>query len=431
MTPENGSGNEAGLPTITEFVGPTTDAGTFLRWNPEPIESLLTGEGRIRGVRVAIIAAESGRLRGQAGIAVADGIVAAIEQATLKSLPLVACPSPGGPAEDEGEPVFLSTVKIVAATARHRAQRLPYLVYLRQGSTAGFPASWSSLGQVTFTEPDSRSDDESDDAPDAHDSEDTDGADGYVSLQELPDTLERVIAILDGRRAETPTALSEPFAGVTPSRDEALSRARQRNRPGTMALLRHGANNAILLKGSPLVSGRSSLVLALARFGQLPCVLLGQDRRVPAGGRALGAASLSVFRRALRLAEDWGLPLVTVIDSPANVASGYITDDGQAGETTRALADLVMQPTARLSVIMGEGLGEASLALLPADRILAAENGWLSPSSQATGLGSPALLAQGQIDWIVPEFPDAAWEPQAFCARIGWSLEHCLAELGG
>jgi acetyl-CoA carboxylase alpha subunit len=428
MTPETGPGNEAGQTTAEEFIGILTDAGTFLGWNPEPIESLLTGEGRIRGGRVAIIVAESGQLTSEAGNVV-DGMVAAIDQAIIKRLPLLACPGPGDSAGNEGEPAFLSTVRIVAALARHRALHLPLIVYLRRGSVQATPPAWSSLAQITFIEPN---------PPVAADAaatesaaaEDEDGTDGRVSVQQLPDTLERVLAILDGRGPDGPTSHSEGFAGVTPSRDDALSRARQRNRPGMMALLRHGASNAILLRGRAAAPGRSTLVLALARFGEMSCIVLGQDRRVRGGGQALDSASLDGLRRAMRLAEDLGLPLVTVIDSPAHVATSLHAGEAQVGQTALALAELVMMPGVRVAVIMGEGMGEAALALLPADRILAAENGWLSPSSEATGLGSPALLAQGEIDWIVPEFPDAAWEPQAFCARIGWSVEHFLAELG-
>lgn len=423
-----------------------TDEATFLAWNPVPIESLLTGEGRIRGIRVAIIVAESAGFQGEAGSALADGIVAAIGQATVKGLPLLCCTSPRGVQEQAGEPALLATVRIVTAIARHRAQRLPMLGYLRRAGAPGLWPSWSSLAQVSFIEPgpsaaaddpsgvDARSGATGQVAPDSGVGQHTDvdyGTDGQVGIQQLPDTLERVLTILDGRRPDEPTAHSESFAGVTPSRTDALARARQRNRPGSMALLRHGASNAILLRGQPASSSRPALILALARFGEMSCIVLGQDRRVRCGEEGLDAVSLGVLRRAMRLALDLALPLVTVVDSPMNEETGIQTAEVQPGENALAVAELVMLPTPRVSVIMGEGTGEAALALLPADRIFAAENGWLSPTAGASGLGSQALLANGRIDWIVPEFPDAAWEPQAFCARIGWSLEHFLAELGG
>jgi acetyl-CoA carboxylase carboxyl transferase subunit beta len=47
----------------------------------------------------------------------------------------------------------------------------------------------------------------------------------------------------------------------------------------------------------------------------------------------------------------------------------------------------------------------------------------------AQGIGAAALLADGIVDWVVPEMPDAAEEPAAFCERVSRSLEFFLTEL--
>ena len=39
------------------------------------------------------------------------------------------------------------------------------------------------------------------------------------------------------------------------------------------------------------------------------------------------------------------------------------------------------------------------------------------------------LLADGIIDRIVPEYPDAAEEPEAFCRRMGQAIAHEIVEL--
>ena len=39
------------------------------------------------------------------------------------------------------------------------------------------------------------------------------------------------------------------------------------------------------------------------------------------------------------------------------------------------------------------------------------------------------LHASGVVDRIIPEHPDAAEEPEAFCRRVGATLEHELAGL--
>ena len=116
-------------------------------------------------------------------------------------------------------------------------------------------------------------------------------------------------------------------------------------------------------------------ILALARIGGYPCVLAAQDRHGPPPG----PAALRVTRRGIHLAAGLGLPLVTVIDTPGAELSPEAEQDGLAGEIAHCLADLMALGTPTVSVLLGQGTGGAALALLPADRILAAEHAWLAP----------------------------------------------------
>jgi acetyl-CoA carboxylase alpha subunit len=101
-------------------------------------------------------------------------------------------------------------------------------------------------------------------------------------------------------------------------------------------------------------------------------------------------------------------------------------------------------------VLLGEGTGGAALALLPADRVLCARHAWLSPlppegasaivhrtvdhaaeMADVQGVRSADLLRNGIVDRVVPEHPDAADEPAAFCARVAAALERELIGLLG
>jgi len=101
-----------------------------------------------------------------------------------------------------------------------------------------------------------------------------------------------------------------------------------------------------------------------------------------------------------------------------------------------------------LTVLLGQGTGGGALALLPADRVVAAQHGWLSPlppegasaivhrstqyaadMARAQGVRSSDLKAAGIVDRVVAERPDAADEPQAFCERLGEVLRQELVEL--
>jgi acyl-CoA carboxylase subunit beta len=101
-----------------------------------------------------------------------------------------------------------------------------------------------------------------------------------------------------------------------------------------------------------------------------------------------------------------------------------------------------------VSVLLGQGTGGGALALVPADRILTAQHGWLSPlppegasailyhdtghaadMAAKQGVRSADLLAHGVVDRVIPEYPHAAVEPEQFCLRVGAALRDELAAM--
>ena len=161
--------------TTDELRAAVLDEGSFVSWDSDPPavpvsesyareladaraatgrdESVLTGEGRVFGRRVAVVVCEFDFLGGSIGVAAAERITAAVERATAERLPLLASPSSGGTRMQEGTVAFLQMVKIAAAVRLHKQAHLPYLVYLRNPTTGGVFASWGSLGHVTVAEP--------------------------------------------------------------------------------------------------------------------------------------------------------------------------------------------------------------------------------------------------------------------------------------
>jgi acetyl-CoA carboxylase carboxyl transferase subunit beta len=150
----------------------------------------------------------------------------------------------------------------------------------------------------------------------------------------------------------------------------------------------------------------------------------------------------------MRLAVELRLPLVTVIDTAGAALSQEAEEGGLAGEIARCIADMVALAVPTVSVLLGQGAGGGALALVPADRMLAAQNGWLSPlppegasailhhdtskaaeMAAAQGVRSTDLHRRGVVDHIIPECPDAAAEPAAFCRRVGAALRYELARL--
>ncbi|GAA4206860.1 carboxyl transferase domain-containing protein [Streptosporangium oxazolinicum] len=473
-------------PDARTLIDTFLDPGTWVSWDEPPAdpaapgsgyaeelaavraktgydESVITGEGLLEGRRVAIVACEFSFLAGSIGVAAAERLTAAVERATAEKLPLLAAPASGGTRMQEGAVAFVQMVKITAAVAAHRAAGLPYVVYLRHPTTGGVFASWGSLGHVTAAEPGALI-----------------GFLGprvFESLHGYPfpegvqvsenlfahGLVDAVVSAEDARRVAVRAlaVLCAPRRGLDPGPEpdervptvqawDAISRSRRDDRPGVRALLKLGASDVTPLNGTGVGENDPGLILALARFGEAPAVVLGQDRRHQRIDAPLGPAGLRVARRGMRLASGLGLPLVTVIDTAGAALSKAAEEGGLAAEIARSVADLVMLDAPTVCLLLGEGAGGAALALLPADRVLCAQHGWLSPLSPegasallyrsvdfaseiaaAQGVRSTDLRRNGLVDRIIPEFPDAAYEPEAFCVRVARTLEYEIAGLLG
>lgn len=162
----------------------------------------------------------------------------------------------------------------------------------------------------------------------------------------------------------------------------------------------------------------------------------------------MGPASLREARRGMALAAELRLPLVLVIDTAGPALSAEAEQGGLAGQIAQCLAELVTLDTPTVSVLLGQGSGGPALAMVPADRVLAALHGWLAPLppegasaivfrdtdhaaelAAAQGIRSRDLLASGIVDVIVPEHPDAADEPVEFARRLALAVAAEVAAL--
>jgi acyl-CoA carboxylase subunit beta len=335
-------------------------------------------------------------------------------------------------------------------------------VYLRDPTTGGVFASWGSLGHLTIAEPGAlvgflgpRVYESLYGEPFPAGVQTAENlyacglVDAVTPVHELGDMVDRALRIItrSARGGDLLTPAIPPQADI-PAWQSVIA-SRRPDRPGVRQLLQYAASDVVPLNGTGQGESDPGLLLALTRFGDMPCVVLGQDRHAQTPETPLGPAALRQARRGMRLAAELNLPLVTVIDTAGAALSRQAEERGLAGEIARCIADMVALEVPTVSVLLGQGTGGGALALAPADRILAAQHGWLSPlppegasailyhdTSHAPamaakqGVRSADLLAHGIIDRVIPEFPDAAAEPEPFCRRVGAALHHELAALG-
>jgi acetyl-CoA carboxylase carboxyl transferase subunit beta len=184
------------------------------------------------------------------------------------------------------------------------------------------------------------------------------------------------------------------------------------------------------------VRAAGGLRLALGRVAGEPVVLAVQE-----GAGPFGIDGLDLALRGMTLAAGLRRPLVTVVDTPGAELSVAAEESGIAGRIAHCMEALVGLPVPTVSVLLGQGTGGGALALLPADRVLAASRGWLAPlapegasaivyrdtahaaeMARAQGITAPDLARAGLVDRVVPEEGD-------WLAGVADALRAALADL--
>lgn len=357
-------------------------------------ESVLVAEGLVLGQRVVLVVSEFGFLGGSIGRTAATRIAAAIRRATDAGLPVVGLPASGGTRMQEGTPAFVLMPEIARAIAEHRAAGHAYLSYLRHPTTGGVYATWGALGQIVWAEPEAlvgflgpRVFEVITGAPFpagvqlAEHLASLGVIDEVVAVEDLRERLGALLALLADRTRwgfdEAGPAYAEPAAEI--SGWSAIERTRAPQRPGLTELLDSPfVSDIVDLHGTQEGERDDTVRVLLGRIHGKSCVLIGQDRAAQAES-PMGPAALRFARRGIRLAEQWRLPLVCVVDTPGAELSPEAEERALAPEVARTLAALTTVTVPNVSVLLGQGCGGGALALLPARAVVAVDDAWLSP----------------------------------------------------
>ncbi|HEX4805908.1 MAG TPA: carboxyl transferase domain-containing protein [Conexibacter sp.] len=246
-----------------------------------------------------------------------------------------------------------------------------------------------------------------------------------------------------------PTAVAPTDPAGAERRDAwaSLQHVRDRRRPGAGAVLDALAEDVTVLRGAR--DGHPddpACFAALARVVGVPAVVVAQRRRGDGAPAVMNPSGYRKARRAMALAAELRLPLVTIVDTPGAELSADAERGGLAGQIAGCLADMAALPVPTVAVLLGEGGSGGALALLLADRVLAAEHaslGVIAPEgasailyrdldhaaelAAAQGGASWHLVAAGIADAVIPESRPAHEEPEAFVHHVGAALSAALA----
>ncbi len=244
------------------------------------------------------------------------------------------------------------------------------------------------------------------------------------------------------------------FSGL--SRWQVVQLARHPERPYTLDYIRHAFTDFIELHGDRSFADDPAIVGGLARLkGDVVMVIGHQKGRTTAENlrRNFGMPRPEGYRKALRLmrlAERFGHPIVTFVDTPGAYPGIDAEARGQAQAIAESLEGMAALRVPVVTVVIGEGGSGGALAIGVANRIMMLEYATysvISPEGCASILFKDASYAEraadalrltaedlrslGIVDGVVKESLGGAHrDPPATAKRLREALYRALSELG-
>jgi len=116
-------------------------------------EAVISGTGRIHGIKVAVAVMDFRFCGGAMGSAAGEKITRTIERAIADGVPCIIFSASGGARMQEGIFSLMQMAKTSSALGRLAAARLPFISVLTHPTMGGVTASFSTLGDVIIAEP--------------------------------------------------------------------------------------------------------------------------------------------------------------------------------------------------------------------------------------------------------------------------------------
>lgn len=175
----------------------------------------------------------------------------------------------------------------------------------------------------------------------------------------------------------------EIYKKLTPWQRVQLSR--HPNRPYTLDYIRAICGDTFLeLHGDRGVKDDKAMIGGLGKIGDQSFMFVGQQKGYNTKTRQyrnFGMANPEGYRKALRLmksAEKFGIPVVTIIDTPGAYPGLEAEERGQGEAIARNILEMSRLKVPIIVLIVGEGASGGALGIGVGDTILMLENTWYS-----------------------------------------------------
>lgn len=258
------------------------------------------------------------------------------------------------------------------------------------------------------------------------------------------------------RLAEKSRALSNDiYAKLSPWQSAQVARHPQR--PYTFDYIQNIFTDFHELHGDRAFADDTAIVGGLARLNGDPCVVIGHQKGRDTKEkiyRNFGMPRPEGYRKALRLmklAEKFGLPVFTFVDTPGAYPGIGAEERGQSEAIGRNLLVMAELKTPIIVTVIGEGGSGGALAIAVGDEVLMLQHSTysvISPEGCATilwksaekaseaaeimGITAGRLKGLGLIDQVVEETPGGAHRDVVGMAKnLKQALEGALSRVSG
>jgi acetyl-CoA carboxylase carboxyl transferase subunit alpha len=220
--------------------------------------------------------------------------------------------------------------------------------------------------------------------------------------------------------------LRETYARLTPWQKAQV--ARHPDRPHFKDFVAGLADDFVPLAGDRAFGEDAAILGGLARIDGRRVMLIGHEKGDDTASRLrhnFGMAKPEGYRKAIRLmqlADRFGLPVVTLIDTPGAFPGVEAEERGQAEAIARSTEQSLALRVPMVAVIVGEGGSGGAVAIAAANRVLMFEHAVysvISPegcasilwrtadkaadAAEAMKITASDLQSLGVVDRIVPE----------------------------
>lgn len=249
--------------------------------------------------------------------------------------------------------------------------------------------------------------------------------------------------------------LRQTYGKLTPW--QIVQVARHPSRPHCVDYLRDLFDGFRMLAGDRLYAEDAAIIGGIGRFRGRSVVVIGQEKGAEIESRMkhnFGMARPEGYRKAqrlMRLADRFGLPVVTLVDTPGAYPGIGAEERGQAEAIARSIETCLSLRVPLVSVVIGEGGSGGAIAIAAANTVLMLQHSIysvISPegcasilwrdgdhareAAEALKLTAEDLRELGVVDTVIQEpLGGAHRAPADTIASVGDGLAAALDGLAG